>query len=420
MTGSATPGTWGGEPVLSGVRERLSRVAGRPSRDQVVDALRASGLVLGSTALEEMVAEVRAELLGAGELQPFLDDPHVSDVLVNGPTEVWIDRGRGLEHTDVDLGTARDVRTLAVRLAAAGGQRLDDACPTVDAQLPDGTRLHAVIEPVCTSGALISLRVLRTRAFTLAELVAAWMIPPGWEPVLRAIVAGRVSFLVSGSTGTGKTTLLAALLSMVDPAERIVTIEEARELAPQHPHVVALVARQPNVEGSGTVDLSALVRTALRMRPDRIVLGECRGAEVRDVLTALNTGHEGGCATVHANTAADVPARLEALAALAGMDRESVAAQAFSALDVVIHLRRTRRPGEVARRFVAEIGAVRRDGAGRLVVAPALTWNGVGAPQEHAQWPGLARRRGVGDGAGDGVRAGVRDDLGDSGLREVR
>ena len=383
-----------GEPVLAGVRDRLSRVTGHPTRDQVIDAVQASGLVLGSTALEEMIAQVRAELLGAGELQAYLDDPTVTDVLVNGPTEVWVDRGGGLERTGVDLGSAQDVRDLAVRLAAAGGQRLDDACPTVDARLPDGTRLHAVIEPVCAAGAVISLRVLRSRAFTLDELVATWMIPPGWEPVLRAVMAERASFLVSGATGTGKTTLLAALLSMVDPGERIVTIEEARELVPDHPHVVSLVARRPNVEGSGAVDLSTLVRNALRMRPDRIVLGECRGAEVRDVLTALNTGHEGGCATVHANTAADVPARLEALAALAGMDRQSVAAQAVSALDVVIHLRRTRRAGERARRFVSEIAVVRRDERGLLAVAPALTWNGIGAPVDHEQWPALAERLG--------------------------
>ena len=238
------------EPVLAGVRERLSRVTGRPTRDQVVDAVRASGLVLGSTALEEIIAQVRAEMLGAGELQPFLDDHEVTDVLVNGPAEVWVDRGHGLERTAVDLGTHQAVRDLAVRLAAAGGQRLDDACPTVDARLPDGTRLHAVIEPVCAAGAVISLRVLRARAFTLTELVAAWMIPPGWEPVLRAILTHRASFLVSGATGTGKTTLLAALLSLVDPTERIVTIEEARELTPDHPHVVALVARRPNVERS--------------------------------------------------------------------------------------------------------------------------------------------------------------------------
>ncbi|MEP7763784.1 TadA family conjugal transfer-associated ATPase [Sanguibacter sp. 25GB23B1] len=378
--------------LVAGVRERLARLGGRPTHEQVVDALRASDIVLGSTALDEMVREVRAELLGAGPLQRLLDDESVTDVLVNSPTEIWVDAGRGLQHTGLTLDSHDAVRELAVRLAAAGGQRLDDSSPTVDARLPDGTRLHAVLAPICTDGAVISLRVLRSRSFTLAELVDAWMIPPTWEPVLRAIVTERASFLVSGATGTGKTTLLAALLAVVDPAERIVTIEEARELAPTHPHVVPLAARRANVEGTGAVDLADLVRNALRMRPDRIVLGECRGAEVRDVLTALNTGHSGGCATLHANTAADVPARLEALAALAGMTRESLAAQALSALDAVIHLRRVPAADGERRRFVGEVGVVRRSTSGDLEVRPALTWNGIGAPVEHADWPALAAR----------------------------
>ena len=383
------------ERLVAGVRERLARLGGRPTHEQVVDALRASDLVLGSTALDEMVREVRAELLGAGPLQRLLDDESVTDVLVNSPTEIWVDAGRGLRRTGLTLDGHEAVRELAVRLAAAGGQRLDDSSPTVDARLPDGTRLHAVLAPICTDGAVISLRVLRSQSFTLAELVNAWMIPPAWEPVLRAIVTERASFLVSGATGTGKTTLLAALLSVVDPAERIVTIEEARELAPTHPHVVPLAARRANVEGTGAVDLADLVRNALRMRPDRIVLGECRGAEVRDVLTALNTGHSGGCATLHANTAADVPARLEALAALAGMTRESLAAQALSALDAVIHLRRVPAADGERRRFVGEIGVVRRSAEGELVVRPALTWNGIVAPVEHADWPALAARLGA-------------------------
>lgn len=380
--------------VVTGVRERLARLGGRPTHQQVVDALRASDIVLGSTALDEMVREVRAELLGAGPLQRLLDDASVTDVLVNSPTEIWVDAGRGLRRTGLTLASHEAVRELAVRLAAAGGQRLDDSSPTVDARLPDGTRLHAVLAPLCTDGAVISLRVLRSQSFTLAELVNAWMIPPAWEPVLRAIVTERASFLVTGATGTGKTTLLAALLSVVDPTERIVTIEEARELAPDHPHVVPLAARRANVEGTGAVDLADLVRNALRMRPDRIVLGECRGAEVRDVLTALNTGHSGGCATLHANTAADVPARLEALAALAGMTRESLAAQALSALDAVIHLRRVPAADGERRRFVGEIGVVRRGADGCLVVRPALTWNGIGAPVEHADWAALAARLG--------------------------
>lgn len=195
--------------------------------------------------------------------------------------------------------------------------------------------------------------------------------------------------LVTGATGTGKTTLLAALLSLVPADERIVCIEEAAELQPDHPHVVRLVARRPNVEGAGEIDLAALVRHALRMRPDRVVLGECRGADVREVLTALNTGHDGGCATLHANAVADVPARLEALGALAGMTPRAVAAQAASALDVVVHLRRSR-----GRRYVAEVGTV-TGGSDGLVVEPVLECGPDGRAVRGPAWPAAARRWGV-------------------------
>ena len=252
---------------------------------------------------------VRDELFGAGPLQALLDDPDVTDVLVNGPRDVWVERaGRLVRAGGRPRLGADDVRALAVRLAAAGGQRLDDASPAVDARLPDGTRLHAVLPPVAGAGALLSLRVVRSRAFTRRRAASRpARSRRALVPVVRALVATRANLLVSGATGSGKTTLLAALLSLVPHDERIVVIEEAGELAPDHPHVVRLLARQANVDGAGGVDLRELVRHALRMRPDRIVLGECRGAEVREVLTALNTGHDGGCATVHANAAADVP-----------------------------------------------------------------------------------------------------------------
>ncbi|WP_216093487.1 TadA family conjugal transfer-associated ATPase, partial [Cellulosimicrobium cellulans] len=354
----------------------------------LAEALRASGRVLGSTALRELTRTARAELFGAGPLQPLLDEPGTTDVLVNGPDDVWVDRGAGLERAGVTFASAADVRALAVRLAAAGGGRLDDACPVVDARLPDGTRLHAVVAPVCEAGAVISLRVLRPRGFALADLVARGTVPAAWAPLLRRLVERRASVLVSGGTGTGKTTLLAALLALVPADERVVCVEEARELVPDHPHVVPLTARRPNVEGAGGVDLADLVRAALRMRPDRIVLGECRGAEVREVLMALNTGHEGGLATIHANDVGVIPARLEALAALAGMDRAAVAAQAASGLDVVLHLRRTRHDG-VTRRHVAQIGVVRRDGAAGLVVDLAASWDGAAEPPAGPAWGDL-------------------------------
>jgi pilus assembly protein CpaF len=377
--------------LVDDVRVRLARRGGAPTPADVTAAVRASGVVLGSRALAELDVAVRAELLGAGPLQALLEDPDVTDVLVNAPDEVWVERAGRLVRADVDLGTAARVRELAVRLAAAGGQRLDDSSPTVDARLPDGTRLHAVLPPVSDGCALISLRVLRRRAFTLAELVASGGVAPALVPVLRALVLTRANLLVTGATGTGKTTLLSALLSIVPDDERIVCIEESGELTPHHPHVVRLLARRANVDGAGEVPLAELVRQALRMRPDRIVLGECRGAEVRDVLTALNTGHEGGCATLHANAAADVPARLEALASLAGMSREAVAAQAASAFDAVLHLRR-----DGPRRYLAEVATVRRGPGGELVVEAAVAVTAGGLPVRRSGWSVLAERIGLG------------------------
>ncbi|WP_240675593.1 TadA family conjugal transfer-associated ATPase [Cellulomonas endophytica] len=356
----------------------------------VAAAARGLGVVLGDVGAAELAGWVADELRGAGPLQPLLEDPAVTDVLVNAPDAVWVERDGRLERAPVSFASPDEVRALAVRLAALGGQRLDDAAPTVDARLPDGTRLHAVLPPVADGCALLSLRVLRRRPFDLAGLAAAGTLAPGLAPLLRALVQARASVLVSGSTGSGKTTLLAALLEAVPHDERLLVVEEAGELAPRHPHVVRLLARRPNVDGAGGVDLAELVRQALRMRPDRIVLGECRGAEVAAVMAALNTGHEGGCATVHANGAADVPARLEALGALAGLGPDAVAAQAASAFEAVLHLRRGR---DGARRLVT-VGVLRRGGDGRLAVRPALEVGAGGGVATGAAWPALQERLG--------------------------
>jgi pilus assembly protein CpaF len=247
----------------------------------------------------------------------------------------------------------------------------------VDARLPGGVRLHAVLPPVAPGGTCLSLRVARRRVFTLAELVEARTIPSDGAGLLERLVASRTAFVVSGGTGTGKTTLLSALLSRVEPRHRLLLVEDASELAPDHPHVVRLEARPANLEGAGAVSLRDLVRLSLRMRPDRVVVGEVRGEEVVDLLVALNTGHEGGCATLHANSAGDVPARLEALAALAGLDRPALHSQLASGLRVAVHLDRDLS----GRRRVAQVSLLSRgaDGDGLVRAVPAWTWDGVAA-----------------------------------------
>jgi pilus assembly protein CpaF len=315
--------------------------------------------------------------------------PGVTDVLINGPGDAWLDRGLGLERASTLVPGARvvesagEVRALAVRLASVAGRRLDDASPAVDARLPDGTRLHAVLPPIADGCALLSLRRVRSASMTWEDLMFQGAVHPVLEPVLRGLVTSKSSLIVSGATGSGKTTLLATLLADVDPRERIVLIEEAGEVRPTHPHVVRLVERPANVDGAGAVGMARLVREALRMRPDRIVLGECRGAEIREVLLALNTGHRGSLTTLHANAAVDVPARLIALGALAGLSERAVALHASAAFAAIVHLERDSR-----RRRVAEV-ALLQAGAGELTVVPAAMVDAEGRFHHGAAWAKL-------------------------------
>lgn len=360
---------------------------------EAVDAV--SPEYVGVRDVLDVGGQIRHALAGAGpELQPLLDDPRVTDVLVNGTSGVWIDRGAGLEQLKDLEGTRteKQVRALAVRLASACGQRLDDSSPVVDGTFSGGLRLHAVLPPLAAEGTLISLRTHRPVTFSLADLEDLGMLS-GTGEILRALVARRANVMISGSTGSGKTTLLAALLATVPPSERILVIEEAYELRPRHPHTVHLQERKENVQGAGAVSMSELVRAAMRMRPDRIVLGECRGSEVRDVLSALNTGHEGGWATIHANSAVDVPARLVALGALAGMAEPVVAAQASSALDAVIHVERV----EGIRR-ITQIATLERRG-GELIALPAVECPGTELRYGDG-WCRLSGRLGVADASG--------------------
>lgn len=352
---------------LDALRPALARLGREPTPADVAEAMRQAGVAVSDESVLSAVGALRRESFGAGPLQAWLDADGVTDVLVNGAGVCFIDRGDGLERVEVDLPDEACVRRLAVRLAAVVGRRLDDAHPWVDGRLPDGTRLHAVLGGVASPGTAISLRVPARRRLTLDDWVRLGSVPPAGAELLRRIVASRLAFLVSGGTGSGKTTLLGSMLGEVPRRERIVVVEDSRELVPDHPHCVWLEGRPANADGAGEVSLTTLVRQALRMRPDRLVLGEVRGAEVVDLLIALNTGHEGGCGTVHANSAADVPVRLEALAGLAGMTREGMAAQAAAALHAVVHVRRERD----GHRAVAEIHVVCRRGR-ELITRPAV------------------------------------------------
>ncbi|NLT25249.1 MAG: TadA family conjugal transfer-associated ATPase [Microbacteriaceae bacterium] len=313
----------------------------------------------------------RGEADAFGPLAGFVADGEVTDLFVNGMRGLWVDRGAGAVHDPTwRAPDERALRELAVRIVAAGGRHIDEAHPCIDVRVGDGIRVHAALPPVTPEGTHLSIRAPRIRRISFDELRDAGFFYPGADDVVREALRGRANLLITGAGGSGKTTLLGALLGESAPDERIVTIEDVAELRIDHPHVVSLEARQANVEGAGEVTLERLVREALRMRPDRLVLGECRGAEFRELLAALNTGHDGGAGTLHANSLADAPARLEALGALAGLGPEAMARQAVSAIDLVMHVERA--PGTGVRRLV-DMGELGLDGVGRLRITSVRT-----------------------------------------------
>lgn len=331
--------------------------------------IRTEAGVISDGDVLDLLRRLRHDSLGLGVLEPILAQPGLSDVVVNGPRSCFIDRGSGLEPVPVSFASDAEVRQLATRLASVAGVRLDDAQPFADGRLarPDGTalRLHALLAPPSAGGTCISLRVLRQAQTSLDQLVASGSIAAEVEPLLRAIVERHASFLVIGGTGAGKTTLLSAMLGTVPDSERILVIEDTAELAPFHPHVVTLVARRANAEGRGEITMARLLQQSLRMRPDRIVVGEIRGAEVVDLLAALNTGHDGGAGTLHANSVWEVPARMEALAGLGGLDRDALHSQLAAAVHVVLAMER--RPEG---RRLAHIGLLEGN-----PVVPELIWS---------------------------------------------
>lgn len=306
----------------------------------------------------EVLRKLRHDSTGVGKLEQLLMITGITDIVVNGREEVWFERGQGMEKSEITFDSEAEVRRLATRLVVACGGRLDDAQPFADGRLhrADGSqiRVHALLSPPAEDGTCLSLRILRQAVTTLPQLVSRGTLSEEMAQVLRAMVRAHRAFLVVGGTGSGKTTMLSALLAEVPEGERILCIEDTAELQPPHPHVVSLVSRGSNIEGNGGITLAELLRQALRMRPDRIVVGEIRGGEVVDLLAALNTGHDGGAGTVHANSLHEVPARMEALAALGGLDAAALHSQLSAAVKVVLVMRRT-----AAGRQLHQVGLLR-------------------------------------------------------------
>lgn len=332
-------------------------------RQAVARAVRDEGVLLPQAQLAHLVRELTDTLAGLGPLEPLLRTPDVTDVMVNGPHEVWVERAGRLERVDAAFADAHALVAAVQRVIGPLGLRLDRARPFVDAKLPDGSRLHALLPPLAPDGPIVTIRRFATVAHSWEGLAASGAVPPEVGEILRQAVVDRRAIVCCGRTGTGKTTLLNRLLDEVTDEERVVVVEDAGELRPRCPHLVRLETRPPNAEGAGEVTLRDLVRQALRMRPDRIVLGEVRGVELVDVLQALATGHEGCMTTVHARAADESLVRMEGMALLAGLPLDAARAQIEACLDLLVVMGRSR---DGARGVVEVAELVARDGAGRL------------------------------------------------------
>ena len=327
-----------GRNMLEGSRPALAQFV----MDRVADYVARMRLAISRYEMERLGEELVDELTGYGPLEVLLRDTSVTEILVNGPSKVFVERNGVLHHTDLRFIDSSHVERVMQRILAPMGRRLDESSPMVDARLPDGSRVNAIIPPIALDGPCLSIRKFRKDMLKSADLVAMQTIDQMIFDFFAEAVGKRCNILVSGGTGTGKTTMLNVLSQLISPQQRLVTIEDVAELQLSHPHVVRLETRPPNAEGHGEVRASDLIRNALRMRPDRIILGEIRGVEVLDVLTAMNTGHDGSMSTVHANNAQDALLRLETLVGLTGRQiaTSTLRQMICAALDVIIQLAR--------------------------------------------------------------------------------
>jgi pilus assembly protein CpaF len=363
------------DEAAGALRERLlgegpgEEDGGLPERIAALVEAQAGALAPGTRA--ELARRVAERSFGLGPLEPLLADPAVDEVMVCGPDRVWVERGGRLERTDVRFASEAALRHAIERILAPLGRRADEAEPLCDARLPDGSRVNVVLPPLALDGPALTIRRFRRRGLAPAELVATGSWSPALHELLARAVRARLNVLVSGGTGSGKTTTLNALSAFIGAGERVVTVEDAAELRLQQPHVVRLEARPPSLEGRGEVTIRRLVRNALRMRPDRIVVGEVRGGEALDMLSAMSSGHDGSLSTVHAGSPAEALRRVETLALMAdvGLPHAAVRAQVASAVDLVVHQART---ADGARRVVS-VAEVLEDGDGGPVARALYT-----------------------------------------------
>jgi pilus assembly protein CpaF len=326
--------------------ERLKRLTSEQFKHElallVQRIIEEERIVLNQQERHHLVLDIQHEMLGFGPLEPLLNDPTVSDILVNTHSQVYVERRGRLELTDVSFHDNAHLMKIIEKIVSRVGRRVDESSPMVDARLPDGSRVNAIIPPLAVDGPLVSIRRFGATPLTVQNLIDYKSITPPMIKVLESLGLAKVNILISGGTGSGKTTLLNLISGFIPGNERIVTIEDAAELQLRQPHVVRLETRPPNIEGKGEVTQRALVRNSLRMRPDRIILGEVRGAEALDMLQAMNTGHEGSLATIHANTPRDALSRLENMVSMAGVNLtpRAIRQQICSAITVILQASR--------------------------------------------------------------------------------
>jgi pilus assembly protein CpaF len=317
----------------------------RSTIEELFDAiLSEENIILGRAERQRLFESIVAEILGYGPLQSLLADPTITEIMVNGAEQIYIERGGKLEKTDLAFESDEHLMRIIDRIVAPLGRRIDESSPYVDARLPDGSRVNAVIPPIALNGPTLTIRIFSKIPLTVDNLIEFGSITPESVEFLRACVIARLNVVVSGGTGSGKTTLLNILSGFIPDDERIVTVENAAELQLRQDHVVTLESRPPNIEGKGEISIQDLVINCLRMRPDRIVVGECRGGEALDMLQAMNTGHDGSLTTAHSNSPRDTLSRLETMVLMAGMDLpvRAIREQIASAIDLIVHQERMR------------------------------------------------------------------------------